>query len=206
MPPIKKPSRDRQKTFLREWRDFRGYTLEQAAEMIGMSRENLGKIENRRVPYNQDVLEQLAEAYNCEVSDLLIRDPTEPENIWSIWNNAKQGAKVAIISFAKTLKEQDASLFENKENDDIKINIKASYGIVSVTVPKELAVEVDPANRIRKINVYRLIASAQQSRDLTSEDRFLRLRKNRYGEIELVREDQTHDEPRLEDRHKILKF
>jgi transcriptional regulator with XRE-family HTH domain len=103
MPPVAKPKRQRRPTYLRSWRKFRGYSLETAAEQIEMSRENLGRIERGEVPYSQDVLEQLAEAYNCEVADLLIRDPLEPLGIWSIWDAAKPAERLKIVDVAKVL-------------------------------------------------------------------------------------------------------
>lgn len=103
MPPVSKPKRARQKHFLRNWRKFRGYSLERASEQINMSRENLGRVERGEVPYSQDLLEELAEAYTCEVADLLIRDPLESEAIWSIWANAQPAQRVQIISVARAL-------------------------------------------------------------------------------------------------------
>ena len=36
--------------------------------------------------YSQDTLEALAEALMCEPADLLMRDPTSPDPIWSVWD------------------------------------------------------------------------------------------------------------------------
>lgn len=79
MPPVPKPKRERRRHFLKEWRVYRGYKQELAAEMAGMTRENLSKIERGLVPYTQDTLETLAEAYMCEPQDLIMRDPTRPD-------------------------------------------------------------------------------------------------------------------------------
>lgn len=80
----------RAKTYLREWRKMKpGRTLEMVASQLGMSQPQLGRIERGDQPYNQDLLEALAELYGCEVPDLLMRDPTRPDNIWSIWDHAK---------------------------------------------------------------------------------------------------------------------
>lgn len=103
MPPVSKPKRQRQSHYLREWRKFRGYSAEAASEMIGMSRENLGRIERGEVPYNQDVLELLAEAYRCEVADLLVRNPLDPEGIWSLWNEAQPAQRRQIVDVVKVL-------------------------------------------------------------------------------------------------------
>jgi DNA-binding XRE family transcriptional regulator len=89
--------------YLREWRKFRSKTLVQAAEYLHMSHGSLSKIERGQVPYNQKLLEKLAELYMCEPADLIIRDPSEPIDIWSIWDQAKPGDKRKIVSVAKTI-------------------------------------------------------------------------------------------------------
>lgn len=198
MPPVKKPSRDRQKTFLREWRDFRGYTLEQAAEMIGMSRENLGKIEKSRVPYNQDVLELLAEAYNCEVSDLLIRNPIETENIWSIWNNAKQGAKNAIVSFAKTLRSTDETQFINEKtesyelvskttkSDKVVLLIDTANGPIQITVPTSVLLGDQKDEVLRSI----MTTFAHQASKVETKADFNAMVEKALNNVNIYTEDQ----------------
>lgn len=93
----------RRPTFLRQWREYRGKTLVQVAEHLGMSHGNLSKIERSLVPYNQELLETLADLYMCEPVDILIRDPSEPTSIWSIWENAKPGEKRQIEAVAEAL-------------------------------------------------------------------------------------------------------
>lgn len=53
---------------------------------IGLSHSTLSRIESGKVPYNQRLLEVLAEVYGTDVASLIIRDPTEPEGIWSIYD------------------------------------------------------------------------------------------------------------------------
>ena len=85
------------KTFLREWRRQKpGRTLDQVAEHIGISQPQLGRIERGEQAYNQTILETLAELYGCAVPDLLMRNPTEPTNIWSLWDRAKPGERRVI--------------------------------------------------------------------------------------------------------------
>ena len=50
-----------------------------------MSKATLSRIENRLIPYGQDFLEACAEALQCTTADLIMRDPTAPDMIWSIW-------------------------------------------------------------------------------------------------------------------------
>lgn len=59
---------------LRAWRHFRGRTLEQLADAIGMSSQNLGRIERGLVPLSEEHHFALARALGIEVPDLF-RDP-----------------------------------------------------------------------------------------------------------------------------------
>lgn len=75
MPPVPKPSRQRSRHYVKQWRLLRGLTQEQVADRIGMSAPNYGRIENGKVPYDQDFLEATAYALRCEPADLISRDP-----------------------------------------------------------------------------------------------------------------------------------
>ena len=98
------PKPTRRKTFLREWRKMKqGRTLEVVAAELHMTQPQLGRIERGDQPYNQDLLEKLADIYGCEVADLLMRDPTKPESIWSLWDRAKPGQKLVIEAAAEAV-------------------------------------------------------------------------------------------------------
>ena len=68
-----------------------------------MTHGNLSRIERGLVPYNQELLEALADLYACEPVDLLIRNPLEPESIWSLWERAQPGQKRQIMAVAEAL-------------------------------------------------------------------------------------------------------
>ena len=94
----------RRKTYLREWRKAKqGRTLEQVAEVLGMSQPQLGRIERGDSPYNQDLLEALAELYGCDVASLLMRDPSQPEAMWTLWEQAKPGQRRVIEAAAEAI-------------------------------------------------------------------------------------------------------
>lgn len=93
MAPVPKPRRNLSRTFLKEWREYRGLTQEQAAERLNVSRTLLSKIENAKSPYTQGFMEAAAEAYMCDVPDLIVRDPNSP--IWSIYDTLKALPKAA---------------------------------------------------------------------------------------------------------------
>ncbi len=72
--------------FAMQWRKHRGYNMEKAAERLGVSVGHLSDLEKGKKRWNQDHIEAMAEAYNCEPADILMRDPSEPSAIWSIWD------------------------------------------------------------------------------------------------------------------------
>lgn len=87
MAPVAKPKRKLGRTFLKEWRVYKQLTQEQAADRLNVSRALLSKIENAKSPYTQGFIEAAAEAYGCEVPDLLMRDPKSP--VWSIYDTLR---------------------------------------------------------------------------------------------------------------------
>ena len=92
MPPRARPKTQRRRTFLREWREYRKLTQEQAAERIGVEQPTLSRIERGVSPYSQDFLEKAAYAYMCEPADLLMRNPLDDDAVWSITDNLRQAS------------------------------------------------------------------------------------------------------------------
>lgn len=78
--------RERQRWFLKEWRTFRGLTQQQLADRLDTTKSVISALENGKQRWNQDILELAAEALNCDPVDIIVRDPTAPEPIWSIWD------------------------------------------------------------------------------------------------------------------------
>ena len=93
-----------QRHFIREWRKFRGLTQDQLAERIGLNRAYLSKIESGARRYDQVFLEAAATVLQCAPADLITRNPTDPEGIWSIWDTLSPPQRVQVIEIAKTLK------------------------------------------------------------------------------------------------------
>lgn len=90
MAPVKKPKKDLQRTFLKEWRKANNLTQEAAASRLEVSRALLSKIENAKSPYTQQFMENAAAAYGCEVVDLIIRNPLVKDALWSIEDQLKK--------------------------------------------------------------------------------------------------------------------
>lgn len=95
---------DKQRHYIRAWREHRQLTQEQFAERVGINRAYLSKIETGKRRYDQPFLEAAAEALRCSPADLLVRDPSDPDGIWSIWDNLAQSQRTQIVEIAKTIK------------------------------------------------------------------------------------------------------
>lgn len=93
----------RRRTFFRQWRKYRGLTLEAAAALAGMTAGNLSAMERGTQGYTQAGLEALAEAYQCDPGELLNVDPTQGESLWSLWESAKPGDRQKITDIARTI-------------------------------------------------------------------------------------------------------
>lgn len=100
---LKQPQRRRH--FIKEWRKFRGLTQEQLAERIGVAVSTISQLETMKQGYSQPTLEALADALGCEPADLLMRNPGQPNEIWSIWENLDQPAKIQAIQILETFRK-----------------------------------------------------------------------------------------------------
>ena len=61
--------------FVREWREHRGMTQEELAEIVGITHGAISQLERGEVGYTQRTLEAYAEALACTGSDLVGRNP-----------------------------------------------------------------------------------------------------------------------------------
>lgn len=88
---------------LRAWRNYRGLKQDQLAERIGTTAATISRIENARQNWDQAFLQAAADALRCEPVDLLVRDPTDPEGIWSIWENVEPTRRAEAASLLKVI-------------------------------------------------------------------------------------------------------
>lgn len=93
MARIRKPPVRRGRTYLKEWREFRGLTLEAAANRLDVHHTTVMRLEAGKVPYNQDILERMAFAYNCEVDQLLKVDPRRADPPRLVYDRLKNAPK-----------------------------------------------------------------------------------------------------------------
>jgi transcriptional regulator with XRE-family HTH domain len=89
------------KTKIREWRRYRRLTLVQLAERVGITHGQLSKVERDMRPWGQPLLEKLAEELGTDPASLLMRDPTDPEGIWSIWDQVPPTERPRALSILK---------------------------------------------------------------------------------------------------------
>lgn len=96
--------------FILEWRVFRNLTQDQLSERLreaqglNITRASLSRIERGVQPYSEAILEALAAELTAgDKASLLVRDPTDPEGIWTIWDAAKPGERRVIVELAKTI-------------------------------------------------------------------------------------------------------
>ena len=95
--------RDRQ--FFRQWRKYRGLTLEQVEEKTGMTAGNISAMERGAQGYSPAGLQALADVYETSPGWLLEVNPLERDspNLLSIWDNATDPQRKMIVELARTV-------------------------------------------------------------------------------------------------------
>ncbi|TNE58639.1 MAG: XRE family transcriptional regulator [Sphingomonadales bacterium] len=88
--------------FIKEWRKHRGLTQEQLASRLEIDRTTISKIESGKQEYSQGFLEAAAYALRCDPADLIMRDPTTPSAVWSIWDAIPDSDKPRAIAILST--------------------------------------------------------------------------------------------------------
>ncbi len=94
----------KQRWFLKEWRKHRGYSQQRLADMLETSKGYISDLENGNRPYNQDFLERLSDALMCTPADLIMRDPSQPDLIYSIWETLSPVERVQAAAVIKAIK------------------------------------------------------------------------------------------------------
>jgi transcriptional regulator with XRE-family HTH domain len=106
--PHPKPAR--RPTYIRAWRKHRELTLAQLADRLSVELEieisegQLSRIERGETPYSQDILEAVAQVLRCEPADLIMRDPTQPDAIWSLIDTLKPVERAQAVEIIKALR------------------------------------------------------------------------------------------------------
>lgn len=98
------PKRQRRRLYLAAWRKYRNLTQEQLAERTGITQGMISQLETGRSDFSGKVLEMLADALMCEPADLLMRDPTDDDAPWSIWETLNPPERRQAVEIIKALK------------------------------------------------------------------------------------------------------
>lgn len=96
-------------TYIRAWRKFRGLTLERLADRTGSTHATISRIERGEQPYSQPILEAIADALQTDPASLLMRDPTDEQAPWSIWEALRPDQRRQAIRLLKALTEEEAA-------------------------------------------------------------------------------------------------
>lgn len=85
------------RTFLAEWREFRGFTQEELADRAGLSVGLISAIESQKSAYSAESLDNLARALGIERGMLLDVSPKGAETLWNtiLRANADQREQIA---------------------------------------------------------------------------------------------------------------
>lgn len=93
----------KQRHFIKEWRKFRDLNQDQLAERIGVGQPYISKIERGVQSPDLEFLERAAEALSCSTTDLINRDPADPEAIWDLYDKMTTTQRAQVVEIAKTL-------------------------------------------------------------------------------------------------------
>lgn len=80
--------RSRQRIYLREWRILRGYTQQEVANALSVTKTHVSNIERGERQYTQELLEAAADFLDVEPAHILNIDPTRPSGAWAILQRA----------------------------------------------------------------------------------------------------------------------
>jgi hypothetical protein len=71
---------------LQAWREHRKMTLEAVAEAVGVTHQQIRRVERRQQPYSQELLEALAKLYQTTPAFLIEVHPDDADRVKAIWD------------------------------------------------------------------------------------------------------------------------
>lgn len=100
----------KQRLFLKQWRKYRdNITQARLAERSGVSQGMISQLENGASDYTGELLEKLSFGLNCTPADLIMRNPTDPEAPWTIWERLKPAQRKQAVRLLQALVDEDAA-------------------------------------------------------------------------------------------------
>lgn len=109
---------------LRQWRDKFGWSQQEVVERlqnlgaeradpsdplaqpVKFTRVSLSRVESGKQPYNQRLMELLAEVYGTTVDALIRIDPGQPDPNWNILETLKPVERQAVVEYAEFVKSK----------------------------------------------------------------------------------------------------
>lgn len=88
---------------LRAWRKHRGYSQAQLAERIGTTIATISRIETQKQNWDQEFLQIAADVLSCSPADLMVRDPTGPDPMWSVYDRLKPPERAQVVRIVRAL-------------------------------------------------------------------------------------------------------
>lgn len=92
--------------FIKQWRKYRGLTQEQLSSRLNVAVSTISQLETGKQGYSQPTLEALADALGCSPADLLVRDPSRQNALWSIEEQLKTASperRTQILAVVETM-------------------------------------------------------------------------------------------------------
>jgi transcriptional regulator with XRE-family HTH domain len=93
----------RRRTYIKKWREYRGLTQEDLADQLETSHASISRIESGQQVYTQDFLEACADALDTDPASLLMREPTDHEAVWTLWDKAQPFERELIVKIATAI-------------------------------------------------------------------------------------------------------
>lgn len=91
--------------FIKQWRKFRGLTMQQLAERLELSVSTFSRIERYRQSPTLDLIGQISVQLDCSPGELITRDPSRPDDMWAVWNSMTAEERARVFAVAKALKD-----------------------------------------------------------------------------------------------------
>lgn len=98
-------------SYIRQWREHRGLSLRGLADRLEeepggdllISHASLGRIERGLQPYSQPILEALAQALDCSVTDLISVDPTKEGDVVDLLRHLPEDKREQAAAYLRFL-------------------------------------------------------------------------------------------------------
>lgn len=98
-----KPRRHAASNYVKAWRIERDLTVDELADLSGVSNGQISDIENEKGGYSPESLDKLAKALKVDKGTLLTVSPTDVGAFWPLWHAATPIQREQLTIIAKTI-------------------------------------------------------------------------------------------------------